>query len=100
MSAVAARGTVEMLNAPERVKVSTDVPSQPLSSTVDHCRAQILAVSLQRELIHHRSLRPAGRLAEARCPSTGYSTRATARTSSLGRPRRPFGRPHKLLWRS
>src|SRR5437868_13197637 len=34
MSAVAARGTVEMLSAPERVKVSTDVPSQPLSSTV------------------------------------------------------------------
>jgi hypothetical protein len=31
MSAVAARGTVEMLTAPERVKVSTDVPSQPLS---------------------------------------------------------------------
>ncbi len=31
MSAVAARGTVEMLSAPERVKVSTDVPSQPLS---------------------------------------------------------------------
>ena len=28
------RGTVEMLSAPERVKVSTDVPSQPLSSTV------------------------------------------------------------------
>jgi len=34
MSAVAARGTVEMLSAPERVKVSTDVPSQPLSSIV------------------------------------------------------------------
>src|ERR1700730_1922860 len=34
MSAVAVRGTVEMLSAPERVKVSTDVPSQPLSSTV------------------------------------------------------------------
>jgi hypothetical protein len=33
MSAVAARGTVEMLSVPERVKVSTDVPSQPLSST-------------------------------------------------------------------
>jgi len=33
MSAVAARGTVEMLGAPERVKVSTDVPSQPLSAT-------------------------------------------------------------------
>ncbi len=31
MGAVAARGTVEMLSAPERVKVSTDVPSQPLS---------------------------------------------------------------------
>jgi hypothetical protein len=29
MSAVAARGTVEMLSAPERVKVSTDGPSQP-----------------------------------------------------------------------
>jgi hypothetical protein len=48
MGAVAARGTVEMLSAPERVKVSTDVPSQPLSSTVYHCRAQILAVSLGR----------------------------------------------------
>ena len=33
MSAVAARGTVEMLSAPERVKVSTDVPSQPFSRT-------------------------------------------------------------------
>jgi hypothetical protein len=33
MSAVAARGTVEMLTAPERVKVSTDVPSQPFSRT-------------------------------------------------------------------
>jgi hypothetical protein len=31
MSAVAARGTVEMLSAPERVKVSTDGPSQPSS---------------------------------------------------------------------
>lgn len=31
MSAVAARGTVEMLSAPEWVKVSTDGPSQPLS---------------------------------------------------------------------
>jgi hypothetical protein len=28
VSAVSARGTVEMLNAPERAKVSTDVPSQ------------------------------------------------------------------------
>jgi hypothetical protein len=31
MSAGAARGTVEMLSAPERVKVSTDGPSQPSS---------------------------------------------------------------------
>ena len=31
MSAVAVRGTVEMLSAPERVKVSTDGPSQPSS---------------------------------------------------------------------
>jgi hypothetical protein len=31
VSTVAARGTVEMLSAPERVKVSTDGPSQPLS---------------------------------------------------------------------
>jgi hypothetical protein len=30
-SAVSARGTVEMLSAPERVKVSTDRPSQPYS---------------------------------------------------------------------
>jgi hypothetical protein len=35
MSAVAARGTVEMLSAPERVKVSTDVPSQPCSPLAD-----------------------------------------------------------------
>jgi len=28
VSAVSARGTVEMLNAPERAKVSTDMPSQ------------------------------------------------------------------------
>ena len=28
VSAVSARGTVEILNAPERAKVSTDVPSQ------------------------------------------------------------------------
>jgi hypothetical protein len=27
VSAVSARGTVEMLNVPERAKVSTDVPS-------------------------------------------------------------------------
>jgi hypothetical protein len=32
-SAVAARGTVEMLSAPEWVKVSTDVPSQPCPYT-------------------------------------------------------------------
>jgi len=31
VSAVAARGTVEMLNAPERAKVSTDVPPDPES---------------------------------------------------------------------
>jgi hypothetical protein len=31
VSAVSARGTVEMLNAPKRAKVSTDVPSQALN---------------------------------------------------------------------
>jgi len=35
VSAVAARGTVEMLSAPERVKVSTDLPSQPWSPLTD-----------------------------------------------------------------
>ena len=35
MSTVAARGTVEMLGAPERVKVSTDVPTQPCSPLAD-----------------------------------------------------------------
>jgi len=41
VSAVAARGTVEMLSAPERVKVSTDGPSQPLSlSPRDHGKTQ------------------------------------------------------------
>jgi hypothetical protein len=42
MSAVSTRGTVEMLNAPERAKVSTDVPSQapnpsqPANDFADH----------------------------------------------------------------
>ena len=58
MSAVAARGTVEMLSAPERVKVSTDVPSQPLSSTVSLLGDPMMRYRTDlRNLMHFLSLR-------------------------------------------
>ena len=58
MSAVAARGTVEMLGAPERVKVSTDVPSQPLSATVSVLGDPMMRYRTnRRNLMHLLSLR-------------------------------------------
>jgi hypothetical protein len=41
-SAVSARGTVEMLSAPERVKVSTDRPSQLYSLCVTNNHGDML----------------------------------------------------------